>query len=89
MPSIYCQCPLPDFVLTPPLQKKHDIVLQVHAAMLIHTQEIDELLGQNLTQEDEDAIAEELESILLVRNTWLYNHYLMIEQAVSRRYMWH
>lgn len=36
--------------------------------MYIHThQEIDELLGQNLTQEDEDAIAEELESILLVR----------------------
>ena len=35
----------------------------------VNLQEIDELLGQNLTQEDEDAIAEELESILLVRNT--------------------
>ena len=33
---------------------------------IIILQEIDELLGQNLTQEDEDAIAEELESILLV-----------------------
>ena len=29
-------------------------------------QEIDELLGQNLTAEDEDAIAEELESIISV-----------------------
>ena len=29
-------------------------------------QEIDELLGQNLTQEDEDAIAAELESIIAV-----------------------
>ena len=36
-------------------------------------QEIDELLGQNLTQEDEDAIAEELESILVVRQT-LHRH---------------
>ena len=35
----------------------------------VNQQEIDELLGQNLTQEDEDAIAEELESILLVRST--------------------
>ena len=32
-------------------------------------QEIDELLGQNLTQDDEDAIAAELESILVVRCT--------------------
>lgn len=30
-----------------------------------YQREIDELLGQNLTQEDEDAIAEELESIIL------------------------
>lgn len=29
-------------------------------------QEIDELLGQNLTDEDEEAIAAELDSILLV-----------------------
>ena len=36
-------------------------------------QEIDELLGQDLTQQDEDAIAEELESILVVRKT-LYRH---------------
>ncbi len=32
----------------------------------VSSQEIDELLGQNLTQEDEDAIAEELESIIQV-----------------------
>ena len=32
-------------------------------------QEIDELLGQNLTAEDEDAIAAELESILAVSFT--------------------
>jgi hypothetical protein len=29
-------------------------------------QEIDELLGQNLTDEDEDAIAAELDEILMV-----------------------
>ncbi len=33
---------------------------------VVSPQEIDELLGQNLTQEDEDAIAEELESIIQV-----------------------
>ena len=38
---------------------------------MLNPQEIDELLGQNLTQEDEDAITEELESILLVRNACL------------------
>ena len=31
-------------------------------------QEIDELLGQNLTDEDEEAIAAELDTILLVSN---------------------
>lgn len=31
-------------------------------------QEIDELLGQNLTEEDEEAIAAELDSILIVSN---------------------
>ena len=40
-------------------------------------QEIDELLGQDLTQQDEDAIAEELESILVVRKT-LYRHTVCI-----------
>ena len=40
-------------------------------------QEIDELLGQNLTQEDEDAVAEELESILLVGS-----HYLSVLRYV-------
>lgn len=33
---------------------------------LYYLQEIDELLGQNLTDEDEDAIAAELDSILIV-----------------------
>ena len=32
-------------------------------------QEIDELLGQNLTEEDEDAIAAELEAIIAVRSS--------------------
>ena len=32
-------------------------------------QEIDELLGQNLTEEDEEAIEAELESIISVRHT--------------------
>ena len=34
--------------------------------MVFLLQEIDELLGQNLTEEDEDAIAAELESIIAV-----------------------
>ena len=39
----------------------------VHCVLcVVSPQEIDELLGQNLTQEDEDAIAEELESIIQV-----------------------
>ena len=38
----------------------------VHVFCGVSSQEIDELLGQNLTQEDEDAIAEELESIIQV-----------------------
>lgn len=33
---------------------------------IITFQEIDELLGQNLTEEDEDAIAAELDSLLIV-----------------------
>lgn len=37
-----------------------------HYKMLLFPQEIDELLGQNLTDEDEDAVAAELDSILLV-----------------------
>ncbi len=37
-------------------------------------QEIDELLGQNLTEEDEDAIAEELESLILVSEGVLGTH---------------
>ena len=39
-------------------------------SLLCVLQEIDELLGQNLSEEDEDAIAEELESIIMVRNSF-------------------
>ena len=40
-------------------------------------QEIDELLGQNLTEEDEDAIAAELESILVVSSS----SYMIVGEA--------
>ena len=49
-------------------------------------QEIDELLGQNLTQEDEDAIAEELESIILVCP---HKHTLTPTQPPSRTHTLH
>ena len=47
----------------------------------VFVQEIDELLGQNLTEEDEEAIAAELESIIsvsrscnvVVMYTYMYN----------------
>ena len=46
-------------------------------------QEIDELLGQNLTQQDEDAIAEELESILVVRQTLYTNTVCIITYQLA------
>ena len=58
------------YTITVPGKRSTLMSHHCHAIML-NPQEIDELLGQNLTQEDEDAIAEELESILLVRNTCL------------------
>ena len=42
-------------------------------------QEIDELLGQNLTEEDEEAIAAELESIISVRHTQSQQWHIYLE----------
>jgi len=43
-------------------------------ALLCTLQEIDELLGQNLTEEDEEAIAAELDSMVVVSAVYSSHH---------------